>query len=260
MTNIGQVSALYRYPVKSMLGESLQSVDVIEHGFPSDRALAFVDDHTGKVVSAKMPAKWRQMLQCSAHAKGYAATITLPDGTTVSADDENINDLVSEVLGRRVTLHDNRRSGDTVERAVPEEVIDQGLDAEVDYTLLELAEASPAGSFVDYAPLHLMTSATLAAVSAAAGHDIPPVRYRPNIVVDLGDAEGFVENDWVGSTVQIGGVHLRVVLPTPRCAVPTLAHGAVPGDKEAVRALMTANRVAVEGFGVLPVPGCTPRW
>ncbi len=255
MTTVGHVSDLLRYPVKSMLGESLAAVDVIEHGFPSDRALAFVDDETGKIVSAKLPAKWRQMLQCSSHAKGYAATITLPDGTTVSADDEGLNELMSDFLGRRVTLQDNRRSGDTVERAVPEEVIDQGLDAEVDYTLLELAEASPEGSFVDYAPLHVMTSATLAAVSAVAGHDVPALRYRPNIVIDLGDESGFVENNWVGSTLTIGDVVLRVVLPTPRCAVPTLAHGDVAGDHEAVRALMSANRVFVEGFGVLPSAG-----
>ena len=169
----GHVSELRRYPVKSMLGESLESVDVTKHGFPADRALAFVDEQTGKIVSAKMPAKWRTMLQCSAHAKGYGATITLPDGNTVGSDDESLEDLVSELLGRRVVLHDDRRSGDTIERAIPEEVIDRGPDAEVDYTLLELAEKTQAGSFVDYAPLHLITSATLAAVSAAAGHDVP---------------------------------------------------------------------------------------
>ena len=117
--------------------------------------------------------------------------------------------------------------------------------------------ASPAGSFVDYAPLHLITSATLAAVSAAAGHEIPALRYRPNLVIELDPAlTGFVENEWVGSSVRIGSsVVLRIVLPTPRCAVPTLAHGAAPVDHEAVRALLEVNRIPVEGFGVLPSAG-----
>jgi uncharacterized protein len=256
-TPVGRIASLVRYPVKSMLGESVDAVDVIGHGFPADRGFAFVDEQTGKVVSAKLPAKWRSMLQCSATVEGYAASVTLPDGSTISTDDERIEDLVSELLGRRVSLQDNRRSGDTIERAVPEEVIDQGLDADVEFTLLELAEASPEGSFVDYAPLHLITSATLAAVSEAAGHDVPALRYRPNIVIDLdGGATGFVENDWVGSTLRIGQeLVLRIVLPTPRCAIPTLAHGSVPGDHEAVRALMTVNRIPVEGFGVLPSAG-----
>ncbi len=239
-----------------MLGESLPSVDVIEHGFPGDRGLAFVDDATGKVVSAKLPSRWRAMLQCSAHIVGYAATITLPDGSELSADDETLEDRVSELLGTRVTLEDTRRAGDTVVRSVPEEVIEQGLDAEVDFTLLELAAASPEGSFVDYAPLHLITSATLAAVSAEAGHDVPPQRYRPNLVIDLDDGTGFVENDWVGSTLRIGPtLVVRVVLPTPRCAVPTLSHGTLPGDHQAVQALNRVNRIHVEGFGVLPSAG-----
>ena len=256
MNQIGEISQLLRYPVKSMLGEALSAVDVTEHGFPADRGLAFIDEDTGKIVSAKMPAKWRRMLQCSAHVKGYGATITLPDGTTVGSDDESLEDLVSDLLGRRVVLHDDRRSGDTVERAIPEEVIDRGVDADVDFTLLELAEAAHGDSFVDYAPLHLITSATLAAVSSAAGHDVPALRYRPNIVIDLGAANGFIENDWVGSTLRIGGeVMLRVVLPTPRCAVPTLAHGDLTGDRDAVRTLLDVNRIDVEGFGLLPSAG-----
>jgi uncharacterized protein len=259
MVRAGQISQLLRYPVKSMLGESLTSIDVSAHGFPADRGLAFVDDETGKIASAKMPAKWRSLLHCAARVKGYGATITFPDGSTVDTEDEAIDELVSRLVGRRVALQDTRRIGDTVERAVPEEVIAQGLDAEVDYTLLELAERSPDGSFVDYAPLHLITSATLAAVSSAAGHEVAVLRYRPNLVIDLGDDEtqtGFVENDWVGSTMRIGNeLVLRIVLPTPRCAVPTLAHGDLPPDKDAVRALLEINRIPVEGFGVLPSAG-----
>lgn len=253
---VGRISQILRYPVKSMLGESLPTIDVIEHGFPADRGLAFVDEATGKVVSAKVPARWRAMLQCSARVEGYAATITLPDGSEIDADDESVADLISELVGRRVTIEDTRRHGDTVERSVPEEVIEQGIDADVDFTLLELAAASPEGSFVDYAPLHVLTSASLAAVSAEAGHDVPALRYRPNLVIDVADGAGFVENGWVGSTVRIGStLTLRIVLPTPRCAVPTLAHGGLAGDNEAVRALNRVNRIDVEGFGVLPSIG-----
>jgi uncharacterized protein YcbX len=257
MPAIGHLSTLLRYPVKSMLGESLNAVEVVAHGFPADRGLAFVDEATGQIVSAKLPAKWRAMLQCSAAVQGYAATITLPDGTRIDTDDHRLDEVMSELLGRRVSLHETRRRGASVQRAVPEEVIDQGLDAEVEFTMLELAEASPEGSFVDYAPLHLITSATLSAVSTAAGHEIGALRYRPNLVIELDPPlDGFVENDWVGSTVRIGdSVVLRIVLPTPRCAVPTLAHGATEIDHEAVRALLEVNRIPVEGFGVLPSAG-----
>ncbi|MGL5809990.1 MAG: MOSC domain-containing protein [Nocardioides sp.] len=259
MGQVGIVSELWRYPVKSMLGESLPRVEVTRHGLPGDRALAFVDEKSGKVVSAKLPAKWRAMLGCSARtddAGGDAPLITLPDGTEISAGDPGVADRMSGVLGRRVTLRRDRRAGDTVDRAVPEEVIERGLDAEVEFTLLEIAEAaSAAPSFVDYAPLHLMTSATLQAIARAAGHDVEAVRYRPNLVIDTGPAAGFVENDWVGSTLTIGDLVLRLVLPTPRCAIPTLAHGELSRDHDAVRTLLEVNRIPVEGFGVLPSAG-----
>jgi uncharacterized protein len=240
-----------------MLGESLTTVDVVTHGFPADRGLAFVDAETGQVVSAKLPAKWRTMLQCSAAVRGYGASITLPDGSTIGVDDHRLDGVMSELLGRRVSLQETRRRGASVERAVPEEVIDRGLDADVEFTMLELAEASPEGSFVDYAPLHLITSATLNAVSAAGGHEIAALRYRPNLVIDLDPTlTGFVENEWVGATLRLGvSVVLRIVLPTPRCAVPTLAHGADPVAHAAVRALLEVNRIPVEGFGVLPSAG-----
>ena len=57
--HVGHLTSLYRYPVKSMLGESLPTAEVDHHGLPGDRGLAFLDEETGKVVSAKYPARWR---------------------------------------------------------------------------------------------------------------------------------------------------------------------------------------------------------
>jgi uncharacterized protein YcbX len=66
----------------------------------------------------------------------------------------------------------------------------------------------------------------------------------------------FAENDWVGRTIMLGDdVVARVVLPTPRCAIPTLAHGDLPRDPMALRTLMTQNRIDVPGFGMLPAAG-----
>lgn len=66
----------------------------------------------------------------------------------------------------------------------------------------------------------------------------------------------FTENDWVGRTLAVGDeVVLRIALPTPRCSVPTLAHGTRPPDARALRIPMSANRIDVPGFGVLPAVG-----
>lgn len=107
-----------------------------------------------------------------------------------------------------------------VARPAPEDVIEAGADADVADEMLEIGQATPGTSFVDYAPVHLITSATLAHVGAEM------IRYRPNLVLDTPRGAPFAENDWTGSEITIGTVRLRVILPTPRCAVPTRARRA----------------------------------
>lgn len=255
--HVGHLTSLYRYPVKSMLGESLPTAEVDHHGLPGDRGLAFLDEETGKVVSAKYPARWRAMLSARARLNGEPR-ITLPDGQTIAASDPDLDAVISALVGRRVRATTVRRTGDTVDRAIPEQVIAQGADVDVDATELELAEKSPTEHFVDYASLHVITKATLAAAGGAGGQTTPVAaeRYRPNLVIDSGEVSGFIENEWVGRRLRVGPeVELAVILPTPRCAIPTLAHGDLPVDRAAVRNLLESNRIPVEGFGVLPAAG-----
>jgi len=71
-------------------------------------------------------------------------------------------------------------------------------------------------------------------------------RFRPNIVVaPLGNAPGFVENDWLGHTIQIGSnALLNLIDPSPRCVVTTLAHGGLPPDPGILRTVAQHNAVA----------------
>jgi uncharacterized protein len=255
MTPVGSVAQIWRYPVKSMQGEVLQRAPVTATGLIGDRALAFIDEATNLVASAKYPAKWRHLL---AHAARTDAAekiwVSMPDGRELPAHDE-LATVVTAMTGRPVSLVSTKPNAAAVERAVPEDVVEAGVTADVDFTRLELGMANPLGSFVDYAPLHLLTTSTLAAISEAAGHTISATRFRPNLVLDTGSGGGFVENDWVGCELQVGTVRLRVVLPTPRCAIPTLAQGDLPQDPAPIQVLNQHNRVMVEGFGVLPSAG-----
>jgi uncharacterized protein YcbX len=130
-------------------------------------------------------------------------------------------------------------------------VLAHGTDAEVAFESLELSEQAPGDSFVDYAPIHLITTATLAAVTSAAGTALHPRVFRPNLILAIPELSGYAENGWVGRQLAIGGqVRLEVFLPTPRCAVPTLTHGADPSDPQVLRALARGNRIPVEGSGL----------
>ena len=66
MSDVGSVAELWRFPVKSMLGERLDRVDLTERGVFGDRAYALVDVDTGKVVSAKSLRVFPDLLGCRA--------------------------------------------------------------------------------------------------------------------------------------------------------------------------------------------------
>ena len=85
-------------------------------------------------------------------------------------------------------------------------------------------------------------------------------RYRPNLVLDLPAEPGFAEDGWAGRTLELGPqVVLEVVVPTPRCAIPTLAHGALPPDPDALRVLNAHHVVEIEGFGTAACAGAYAR-
>jgi hypothetical protein len=116
---------------------------------------------------------------------------------------------------------------------------------------LAIGAAAPNGGFFDFAPIHLMTSASLDAISTFASDDlISAERYRPNLVVETTSSTAFAENQWVGRQVVIGqSVKLEIIAPTPRCAVPMLSHSVLPGSTAAVGAVNKSNKVSFRCLG-----------
>jgi uncharacterized protein YcbX len=246
---LGTVAALRRYPVKSMLGEDVDAGDVTFTGLAGDRQLAVVSRATGKIASAKFPRLWRDLLTLSAAtaddpAADGAVRITLPEGKTVWSSDAGVDAVLSGLLDEPVALTATPVPGAALDRAVPEAVLRDGVDAQVPAELMEIGGGGPPGTFVDFAPLHLLTTSTLDRIAELSPHGRADLeRYRPNIVIRTG-AAGFTENDWLERILRVGDdLVLRVIARTPRCAVPTLAHGALPRDPDALRVLARHNRV-----------------
>jgi uncharacterized protein len=253
---LGTVTMLRRYPVKSMLGEDVPASDVTGKGLAHDRALALVHTGTGKVASAKNPRLWRGLLKLAA-VVDTGVRITLPGGATVWSADPGIDAVLSEVLGQPVTLTATPPPNAELDRAVPEEVLRDGVTARVAVETGQLGGGSPAGTFFDFAPIHLLTTSTLDRIAELSPRGAAEVeRYRPNIVIGT-IAAGFTENDWAGHDLRIGGeLTLRVMARTPRCAIPTLEHGDLPRDTAALRVLADHNRVTpVEPLAPQPCAG-----
>ncbi len=253
----GTVTAIRRYPVKSMLGEDVAFSDVGARGLAQDRTAALIDLRTGKVASAKNPRMWRGMLKIRATAAGPAIGIIFPGGKQMWSTDPGIDGMLSQLLGQPVTLATAPAAGATLDRARPDDVLRDGVDAPVAVDETRLGQGSPDGTFFDFAPVHLITTSTLDRIAELSPRGtVEPERYRPNIIIQT-PGRGFTENDWVGRDLRIGtDVVLRVIGRTHRCAVPTLEHGGLPRDVAALRVPSEHNRVVpMDRLGPLPCAG-----
>jgi len=269
---IGSVVSLWRYPVKSMMGEELNAAEVTERGLLGDRQCALIDRETGKVVSAKNPRKWGDFFAFRAAyvepptvgSKLPAVRITLPDGTMVTSEQGDLSTIVSQALGREVTFEQVARSDDSV-RAGSETVKAEeywpdmdGLDYRDTVTDFDL----PEGTFFDLAVVHVLTTASLDRLRELYPDGRFEVRrFRPNIVVTPeSDQRGFVENDWVDRTLAIGEqVRLRVTGPCPRCVMTTLPQGDLPKDPGILRAAAQNNGANVGVYASVEHGGLVMR-
>ncbi|MFD7165319.1 MOSC domain-containing protein [Streptomyces violascens] len=258
---MGTVTALRRYPVKSMLGETGAEMRVTRRGVYGDRAFAVLDA-SGAVGSIKHPRKWGKLLSCRSRWDGTGVLqVELPDGTTLHAGDAELDERLSELLGRQVTLSDSPPHEGTLERAVP--AYEGGVpdvvreQAYVDATGASVtAGRIAAGSFFDFGKVHLVTTATLDRLrSAYPAGDFDARRFRPNVVVAVPREPGFPEDAWEGRTLRVGEVLFRVMVPTPRCVVPALAHDELPADPGITRTVAGEHRVPVLTLGRLACVG-----
>lgn len=253
---LGSVCQIWRYPVKSMRGEPLREARVGTRGIARDRGYALLDLETGKVASAKHPRLWGWLLQCQARIvdEDGAIATTLPDGRELLMGRDGLNDALSRLANRPVRLIETPPEMPEIERYWPD--VD-GLALRDMVTSGAIAQGAPPGTFFDYAPLHVLTTATLAHLRALFPQgQVDARRFRPNLVIEVpAVAQGFVENEWVGRTLQIGDdVRLRITDPVPRCVVPTLAQDALAEDIGVLRAVARHNRPPVPALDGARLP------
>ncbi len=256
-TDDGSIVSLWRYPVKSMLGEELNASAVTMRGLVGDRAYALVDQADGKVATAKNPRTWPRLFDFRAafveQPRPAAALppvrLTLPDGAILTSAQADLAPLLAAALGREVTLgaaergpHDSGPAMPPPEGATAEEYWPdmEGLDYRDTVTDFVL----PEGTFFDCAVVHVLTTATLDQLRALYPQGrFEARRFRPNIVVETATGEeGFVENTWIGRTLALGDeVRLGITGPCPRCVMTTLPQGDLPRDLGILRTVAQRN-------------------
>jgi uncharacterized protein len=256
---IGIVAALARYPVKSMLGEQLNEVEFTERGAIGDRAFALREVATGRIASAKKFSQlfeFRASFESPPRAENLPPVrIQFPGGRTIHAEATDAAEAISQALGRKMKLersegvHRERAGIDprTVFADVPVEKVIPGLTAETlpDHFRLESA------SFYDSAVMHVIATGTLRHMASLAhGSDFDARRFRPSILVDTGErADAFLEDEWVGGTLQVGdGLRIVKMQPALRCVMTTHPQENLRRDYQILRTAAYQHKANVGVF------------
>lgn len=219
---IGRVVGLWRYPVKSMAGESLEEVDVSWHGLAGDRRWAFV---RGGVERKGFPWLTIRQQPDMVHYRPRFVEPGKPDTSPT-----------------RVRAPDGRDF----------DVVDPALAAELGHDARVIKQDR--GVF-DTFPLSLITTQTVAELEAMVGAELDVQRFRPNLLVEAASPANFPEDAWVGGVLRIGEAAIRVDKRDTRCAVVNVDPESARRDPSPLRAIAGAREGCLGVYGSTVQPG-----
>lgn len=278
MGEIGRITGIWRYPVKSMAGQRVTTAKVGKLGLHADRTWAVRDLAKNSTTGAKrLPG----LLLCTARyalppppeaGPGHAPEVLIgfPDGSEISSSDPEVHAALSSYLDRDVELRplppieDRDQYRGTMATATD---LHQyfGLDDDEPlpdlsmFPVKKLAELSryitPVGSYADAYPVHVITEQTLHTMTGLApGSDFDVRRFRPTILVDAArpsGTSGRPETDWCGGTLHAPLAALKPLLPTVRCVMPSHEQYELRRDRQITRTLVAHTQHCLGVYGTV---------
>lgn len=218
---LGRISALYRYPVKSMAGELLDAARLGWHGIEGDRRFAFrrLADKSGMpwLTASKLP----QLLLYKPFGLDSNTAELLP--THVRTPDGKEYELRSDELREDVS----RRYGSDVE-------------------LMNLHH----GIF-DAATVSVIGLGTVQCVERESGRDVDLRRFRMNIVIETRNGEPFEEDRWVGRTLMFGDAAVGVTMKDERCVMVNFDPDTAERDSVVMKTVVRLNGIYAGVYGTV---------
>jgi uncharacterized protein YcbX len=264
------ISQIWQYPVKSMIGGTVDRARLVETGMADDRTWAVRDEVRGGIRGAK---KIGNLMKLAArHDTGGAVVITLPDGTSINSNDDDADARVSAAIDHPVTLWplapaddlDFYRRGAADSDDIVEEM--RGIfgreegEPLPDFSIFPpiITEfESPPGTYLDAFPLMIMSTSALRSLQQALPDSAIDVRrFRPSFVIDTGDETGHPEFGWSGRSAAIGDAVIQFNAPCPRCVMVTReVSDELPQDRRVLRHVVKDLDQNLGVYATVTTPG-----
>ena len=235
MTHLGQVAALWRYPVSSLAGQPMRELFLGPGGAEGDRVYGLFDVASGVVAAPdRNPAKWDQAPRVRTRLSGDGALeVATPGGEWLAGPDARSDRAISDYLGFQVSVRPYASEGP------------------------QPADGSTIAPRYRRAPVHLLPTASLARLKALHPDGNPdPRRFRPGLLIDMPEVEGeFPESAWLGRRLVIGDVELTVSDPCRRCGFTVIAQDGFDNDPGILRTLVRHNAHNIGVYCTIDRPG-----
>ncbi|MGJ8670498.1 MAG: MOSC N-terminal beta barrel domain-containing protein [Oceanococcus sp.] len=262
--HLGTIKEIWRYPVKSMVGERVKAAHIESAGFADDRTWAVRDEEisefvTGRKVPKLMMLKARYLSEPSGGfgpAAQSRVEIEFPDGRCITSDDPYAAAILSMYTGKHLSLWQRPAARDKTPFRLSKPMSSNEIryvlgmkpdDPDPDFSWFSLKVlatlskyATPPGVLYDVYPLHFITTAALDTMNQHYPEgNFCAQRYRPSFVIETPpELRGIAENNWTGRDLRIGDAIIRCNHPTIRCSMPGAAQPGIAHDPKVPLAVM----------------------
>jgi uncharacterized protein YcbX len=230
---LGRISAIFRYPVKSMAGELLDVAKLGWHGIAGDRRFAFrrLDDNSEFpwLNASKLPQLllYKPFLPESNTAELLPTHVRTPEGNEYELRSNELREEISSRFGSDVELM-NLKHG-----------------------------------IFDEACISVISLGTVHGIERESGREVDLRRFRPNVVIETGSAEPFTEDKWVGRTLMFGDGNsgsaptavIGVTLKDERCVMVNLDPDTADKDSSVMKTVVRLNQNYAGVYGTVVKAG-----
>jgi hypothetical protein len=225
MQSVGVIRQLGRYPVKSMRGESLLATTLTLQGVPADRRYAFVQTASRSSFPWLTARELPELLcYCTSveetDPQEVEVTVTTPGGEKFPITSDELRETLEARSGKKLFLLYEYR-----------------------------------GSY-DVAPISLISRQTISQIAKESETEEDPLRFRPNLLIDLESGEAFDELNWVGRILRVGDVaRIAITEVDRRCTMITLDPASTKPSPAVLRCVTQQHKQCAGVYATVLIPG-----